>query len=67
MHRLGIKNGSQKPHVMSRPHGAPGEHTGLAILAFLGILAYPVAILTWAPGISWRSRAVGDEVAMASK
>ncbi|CAL1151686.1 unnamed protein product [Cladocopium goreaui] len=25
-----------------------GEHTGLAILAFLGILAYPVAILTWA-------------------
>ena len=32
--------------------GAAGEHTGLAILAFLGILAYPVAILTWAPGMS---------------
>ena len=32
-------------------YAAPDEHTGLAILAILGILAYPVAILTWAPGM----------------
>ena len=45
---------------MNKGHGppkknmswVPDEHTGLVILAILGILAYPVAILTWAPGMS---------------
>ena len=36
----------------------PDEHTGLVILAILGILAYPVAILTWAPGMSATIRCV---------